>query len=33
MTTNSPKDDGHRNGAVHGRSQTKVPSGDYRAMG
>ena len=29
MATNPPKGDGHRNGAVRGRSQTKTPSGHY----
>lgn len=29
MATNPPKGDGHRNGAVKGRSQTKTPSGNY----
>ena len=29
MATNPPKGDGHRNGAVRGRSQTKIPSGHY----
>lgn len=28
MATNPPKD-GHRNGAVRNRSQTKTPSGHY----
>lgn len=27
MATNSPTGDGHRNGAVRGRSQTQTPSG------
>lgn len=29
MATNPPKGDGHRNGAVKGRSQTQTPSGHY----
>jgi len=29
MATNPPKGDGHRNGAVRGRSQTKTPSGHF----
>lgn len=29
MATNPPSGDGHRNGAVRGRSQTKTPSGNY----
>ena len=29
MATNPPMGDGHRNGAVRGRSQTKTPSGHY----
>lgn len=29
MATNPPTGDGHRNGAVRGRSQTKAPSGHY----
>lgn len=29
MATNPPTGDGHRNGAVKGRSQTKTPSGYY----
>lgn len=29
MATNPPKGDGHRNGAVKGRSQTKTTSGHY----
>lgn len=29
MATNPPKGDGHRNGAVRQRSQTKTPSGNY----
>jgi hypothetical protein len=29
MATNPPKGDGHRNGAVRSRSQTKTPSGHY----
>lgn len=29
MATNPPSGDGHRNGAVKGRSQTKTPSGHY----
>ena len=29
MATNPPKGDGHRNGAVRGRSQTVSPSGHY----
>lgn len=29
MATNPPKGDGHRNGAVRERSQTKTPSGNY----
>lgn len=29
MATNPPKGDGHRNGAVRDRSQTKTPSGHY----
>ena len=29
MATNQPTGDGHRNGAVRGRSQTKAPSGHY----
>jgi hypothetical protein len=29
MATNPPTGDGHRNGAVRGRSQTKTPSGHY----
>ena len=29
MATNPPKGDGHRNGAVRDRSQTKTPSGNY----
>jgi len=29
MATNPPKGDGHRNGAVKGRSQTQTPSGNY----
>lgn len=29
MATNPPKGDGHRNGAVRSRTQTKTPSGHY----
>ena len=29
MATNPPSGDGHRNGAVRSRSQTKTPSGHY----
>lgn len=29
MATNPPSGDGHRNGAVRDRSQTKTPSGNY----
>ncbi len=29
MPTNPPVGDGHRNGAVRKRSQTKTPSGHY----
>lgn len=29
MATNPPKGDGHRNGAVRGRSQIQTPSGHY----
>jgi len=29
MATNPPTGDGHRNGAVRRRSQTKTPSGNY----
>jgi len=29
MATNPPSGDGHRNGAVKSRSQTKTPSGHY----
>lgn len=29
MATNPPKGDGHRNGAVRSRSQTKTGSGNY----
>lgn len=29
MATNPPKGDGHRNGVVRDRSQTKTPSGHY----
>lgn len=29
MSTNPPSGDGHRNGAVRGRSQTKTASGHY----
>ena len=29
MATNPPKGDGHRNGAVRRRSQTKTTSGNY----
>jgi len=29
MATNPPTGDGHRNGAVRGRSQTKTPSGHF----
>ena len=29
MATNPPKGDGHRNGAVRQRSQTKTPSGNW----
>ena len=29
MATNPPTGDGHRNGAVRGRSQTQTPSGHY----
>lgn len=29
MATNPPKGDGHRNGAVRNRSQTRTPSGHY----
>lgn len=29
MATNPPSGDGHRNGAVKGRSQTKTPSGHF----
>lgn len=29
MATNPPKGDGHRNGAVKGRSQTQTPSGNW----
>lgn len=29
MATNPPKGDGHRNGAIKNRSQTKTPAGNY----
>jgi len=29
MATNPPSGDGHRNGAVRDRSQTKTPAGHY----
>lgn len=29
MSTNHPKGDGHRNGAVRQRSQTQTPSGHW----
>lgn len=29
MATNPPSGDGHRNGAVKGRSQTQTPSGHW----
>ena len=29
MATNPPTGDGHRKGAVRGRSQTRTPSGHY----
>lgn len=29
MATNPPSKDGHRNGAVRERSQTKTPSGNF----
>ncbi len=29
MATNPPSNDGHRNGAVRERSQTKTPSGHF----
>ncbi|TCV88572.1 MULTISPECIES: hypothetical protein [Methylomonas] len=29
MATNPPAGDGHRNGAVRGRSQTQTPSGHW----
>jgi hypothetical protein len=29
MSTNPPKGDGHRNGAVRDRSQTQTPSGHW----
>jgi hypothetical protein len=29
MATNKPAGDGHRNGAVRQRSQTKTPSGNW----
>lgn len=29
MATNPPTGDGHRKGAVRGRSQTQTPSGNY----
>jgi hypothetical protein len=29
MATNKPSGDGHRNGAVRGRSQTQTSSGNY----
>lgn len=29
MATNPPSGDGHRNGAVRGRSQTQTPSGNW----
>lgn len=29
MAKNPPKGDGHRKGAVKGRSQTKTPAGNY----
>lgn len=29
MATNKPTGDGHRNGAVRGRSQTQTPSGNW----
>lgn len=29
MATNPPSGDGHRNGAVKGRSQTQTPSGNW----
>lgn len=29
MATNPPKGDGHRNGAVKGRSQTQTPAGNW----
>ncbi len=29
MATNPPSDDGHRNGAVKGRSQTQTPTGHW----
>ena len=33
MATNPPKGDGHRIGAVRGRSQTKTPSGHFVKRG
>ena len=29
MATNPPKGDGHRNGAVTGRTQTQTPAGNW----
>lgn len=29
MATNPPSGDGHRNGAIKGRSQTQTPSGHW----
>jgi len=29
VATNKPTGDGHRNGAVRGRSQTQTPSGNW----
>ena len=29
MATNPPSGDGHRNGAVKGRSQTQAPNGNW----
>lgn len=29
MATNPPTGDGHRNGAIRGRSQTITPAGNY----
>lgn len=29
LATNKPAGDGHRNGAIRGRSQTQMPSGNW----